>query len=101
MIDTTKTTTSILVFESKKLVGCLKNREMFFIKDVFLHWILLHTSENQTFQRAERFVMTHFIQNGLYERYSFISKVNKILKLNILKSLLAIGYWSRDKGGTG
>ena len=70
-------------------------------KNVFLHWILLHTSENQTFQRAERFVMTHFIQNGLYERYSFISKVNKILKLNILKSLLAIGYWSRDKGGTG
>ena len=70
-------------------------------KNVFLHWILLHTSENQTFQRAERFVMTHFIQNGLSERYSFISKVNKILKLNILKSLLAIGYWCRDKGGTG
>ena len=45
--------------------------------------------------------MTHFIQNGLSERYSFISKVNKILKLNILKSLLAIGYWCRDKGGTG
>ena len=60
-------------------------------KRTLLQWILQNILENQKFQSAEKFIE----MKGIV----ILVKVDEMY--NILKSLLATGYWSRDEGGIG
>ena len=73
----------LLFFESKQNVRCLKHRKhkrskkcyvLIFKKDIskvkntLLKWILQNISENQTFQRTPKFVMTDFYEMDFMKR---------------------------------
>ena len=57
-------------------------------KDI-VQWILQNILENQAFQRTAKFI----------EMKGIVILVKVDETNNILKSMLATGYWSRDEGG--
>ena len=59
-------------------------------------WILQNILENRTFHRKAKFIMADFYTLDFMEGIILV-KTDEMY--NILKSLLATRYWSRDEGG--
>ena len=61
-----------------------------------LQWIFQNILENQAFQRTAKFIETKNIVVLVKVLEKIFVKIDEMY--NILKSLLATGYWSRDEG---
>ena len=65
-------------------------------KKTLLQWIFQNILENQAFQRTAKFIETKNIVVLVKVLEKIFVKIDEMY--NILKSLLATGYWSRDEG---
>ena len=73
----------MLCFDFKKDISKVKN--------TLLKWILQNISENQTFQRTQKFIMTDFYEMDFMKGIIILIKVDemyKILKKSPSQSLL-------------
>ena len=61
-----------------------------------LQWIFENILENQAFQRTAKFVETKSIVVLVKVLEKVFVKIDEMY--NILKRVLATGYWSRDEG---
>ena len=69
------------------------------MKNRFLQWILQNFLKSQTFHRKAMFIMADYYTVDVTEFIVISVKVDEMY--SILKILLAIRYWLRDKGGIG
>ena len=61
-----------------------------------LQWIFENILENQAFQRTAKFIETKSIVVLVKVLEKVFVKIDEMY--NILKRVLATGYWSRDEG---